>query len=170
MLFAKQFSWTSKSVPIDFLRKSAGLAKVFYRGEYKLLKKERIRILSIVNKGLYKFCLRLKLELLYFRKKLFIFHIWDRICRCRRQETFQFSKPKYFICEVEEKWFGRYKITPHILGAGPKWNSKTTLLPPIRENNLSDTIWPFHGFLALSLEKFTAWLYRAKSFSSVSQH
>ena len=62
MLFAKQFSWTSKSVPIDFLRKSAGLAKVFYRGEYKLLKKERIRILSIVNKGLYKFCLRLKVN------------------------------------------------------------------------------------------------------------
>ena len=118
------------------------------------------------NKPKTKFCLGLKLELLYFRKKnLFIFHIWDRICRCRRQETFQFSKPKYFICEVEEKWFGRYKITPHILGVGPKWNAKTTLLPPVRGNNLSDTIWPFHGFLALGLEKFTAWLYTAMSFS-----
>ena len=30
------------------------------------------------------------------------------------------------------------------------------MLRPLRENNLSDTIWPFHGFLALGLEKFTA--------------
>ena len=86
------------------------------------------------------------------------------------QETGDISIPKYFICEVEEKWFGRYKITPHILGAGPKWNSKTTLLPPIRENNLSDTIWPFDGFLALGLDKFTAWLYTAKSFSWAQPH
>ena len=95
---------------------------------------------------------------MYFRKKnLLIFHIWDRICRCRRQETFQYRN----ISSVKLKKNDLVDLKSLRIYWG---------LPPIRENNLSDTIWPFHGFLALSLEKFTAWLYRAESFSSVSQH
>ena len=101
---------------------------------------------------------KIKTQTFVFQKKnLFIFHIWDRICRCRRQETFQYRN----ISSVKLKKNDLVDLKSLRIYWG---------LPPIRENNLSDTIWPFDGFLTLGLDKFTAWLYTAKSFSWAQPH
>ena len=108
------------------------------------------------NKPKTKFCLGLKLELLYFRKKTcssFIFETESVGAGDRRH--FNFQNQNISSVKLKKNDLVDIKSLRIYWGMG-----QNEMLRPLYSHLLGkitcDTIWPFHGFLALGLEKFTA--------------